>query len=95
MLEGLAMKDVGIFYGRLVHFTAFCYILETFGIVRGYLAYFSRFVTLYQEKSGNPVPVPLPARHFYQGSVYAPKLGSASHKGFSCSKSDLEVVIGT
>jgi hypothetical protein len=53
-LEGLAMEDVGIFYGHLVHFTVFCYILLTFGIVCGILVYFSRFGILYQEKSGNP-----------------------------------------
>jgi hypothetical protein len=29
--EGLAMEDVGIFYGDLVHLTVFCYILLTFG----------------------------------------------------------------
>jgi hypothetical protein len=33
-LEGLAMEDVGIFYGYSVHFTVFCYNLLTFGIVR-------------------------------------------------------------
>jgi hypothetical protein len=38
-----AMKDVGIFYGCLVHFTVFSYILWTFGIVHGNLVYFSRF----------------------------------------------------
>jgi hypothetical protein len=48
------MEDVGIFYGRLVHFTVFCYMLWTFGIVRGNLVYFSRFGILYKEKSGNP-----------------------------------------
>jgi hypothetical protein len=26
ILEGLAMEDVGIFYGHFVHFTVFCYI---------------------------------------------------------------------
>jgi hypothetical protein len=26
ILEGLAMEDVGIFYGHLVHFIVFCYI---------------------------------------------------------------------
>jgi hypothetical protein len=31
------MEDVGIFYGHLVHFAVFCYILWTFGIVRGNL----------------------------------------------------------
>jgi hypothetical protein len=48
------MEDDGIFYGHLVHFTVFCYILWTFGIVRCNLVYFSRFGILYQEKSGNP-----------------------------------------
>jgi hypothetical protein len=32
ILEDLAMEDDGIFYGHLVHFTVFCYILSTFGI---------------------------------------------------------------
>jgi hypothetical protein len=44
----------GIFYGHLVHFTVFCYILWRFGIVRVNLVYFSHFGILYQEKSGNP-----------------------------------------
>jgi hypothetical protein len=47
-------EDVGIFYGQLVHFTVFCYILWTFGKVRGNLVYFTRFGILYLEKSGNP-----------------------------------------
>jgi hypothetical protein len=47
------MEDVGIFYGQLVHFTVFCYILWTFGIVHGNLVYFSCLGILYQEKSGN------------------------------------------
>jgi hypothetical protein len=52
---GLALEDVGIFYGHLVHFTVFCYTLWTFGIiVRGNLVYFFRFGILYEEKSGNP-----------------------------------------
>jgi hypothetical protein len=32
ILGGLAMEDVSIVYGHLVHFTVFCYILWTFGI---------------------------------------------------------------
>jgi hypothetical protein len=48
------MEDVGICYGHLVHFTVICYILWTFGIVRGNLVYFSRFGIMYREKSGNP-----------------------------------------
>jgi hypothetical protein len=47
------MEDVGIFYGHLVHFTVFCYILCTFGIDHGNLVYFSHFGILYEEKSGN------------------------------------------
>jgi hypothetical protein len=54
ILEGLAMEDVGIIYGPLVHFTVFSYILWTFVIVCGNLVYFSCFVFLYEEKSGNP-----------------------------------------
>jgi hypothetical protein len=54
ILEGLAMEDVGILFGYLVHFTVFCYILWTFGIVRGNLVYFFRFGIFSQEKSGNP-----------------------------------------
>jgi hypothetical protein len=45
------MEDV---YGQLVHFMVLCYILWTFGTVRGNLVYFPRFGILYQEKSGNP-----------------------------------------
>jgi hypothetical protein len=37
------MEDAGIFYGHLVHFTVFCYILFTFGIVRGNLENFFPF----------------------------------------------------
>jgi hypothetical protein len=48
------MEDVGIFYGHLVFFTVFCYILWAFGIVRGNFVYFPHFGILYQEKSGNP-----------------------------------------
>jgi hypothetical protein len=50
----LQWKMMVYFIEHLVHFMVFCYILDTFGIVRGNLVYFSRFGTLYQEKSGNP-----------------------------------------
>jgi hypothetical protein len=48
------MEDDGIFYEHLVHFMVFCYILWTWGIVRGNLVYISRFGILFHEKSGNP-----------------------------------------
>jgi hypothetical protein len=47
----LAMEDVGILYGHLVHFKT---ILLPFGIFYGYLVYISHFGKLYKEKSGNP-----------------------------------------
>jgi hypothetical protein len=53
------MEDVGIYYGHLVHFMVFCYVLWIFGIVRGNLVYISRFGILYQEKSGNPDQEPI------------------------------------
>jgi hypothetical protein len=53
ILNGLAMEDVGILYGHLVGLTAKWYSLWPFGIYYGYLVYFSRFGTPYQEKSGN------------------------------------------
>jgi hypothetical protein len=43
ILEGLVMEEVAMFYGHLVHFTVFCYILWTFGVVRGILVYFFPF----------------------------------------------------
>jgi hypothetical protein len=43
-LEGFAIEDVGISYGRFVYFAAFWYILWPFGIVYGY---FSSFGMLY------------------------------------------------
>jgi hypothetical protein len=48
------MEDVGIFYRHLVHFTAFCYILRTFGIVRGNLVYFFPFCYFVQRKIWQP-----------------------------------------
>jgi hypothetical protein len=52
------MEDVGIFFGHLVHFTVFCYVLWIFGKVRRNLVYCPRFGILYQEKSGNPASGP-------------------------------------
>jgi hypothetical protein len=37
------MEDVGMFYGHVVHFTVFCYILLTYGKVCGNLVYFIPF----------------------------------------------------
>jgi hypothetical protein len=48
------MEDDGNFLGHLVHFTLFCYILWSFGMVCGNLVSFSRLGILYQGKSGNP-----------------------------------------
>jgi hypothetical protein len=52
-LEGIAMEGVAIFCGFFVHFLVFWYILWTFGIFCGNLAYFFRFGILYLDKSGN------------------------------------------
>jgi hypothetical protein len=41
ILEGLAMEDIGIFYGHLVYFEAIWYILRQFGIICGHLVYFA------------------------------------------------------
>jgi hypothetical protein len=48
------MEDVGIFYGYLVHFTVFCHVLWTLGIVRGNLLYIFPFWYFVPKKSGNP-----------------------------------------
>jgi hypothetical protein len=57
-LKGLALEDVGIFYGPLVYFTAIRYILRPFGIFYGHLVCFTRFGMLHQDKSGNPARFP-------------------------------------
>jgi hypothetical protein len=44
------MEDTGIFYVPLVHFTVVCYILWTFGTVRGYLVYIFPFWYLVPRK---------------------------------------------
>jgi hypothetical protein len=41
ILEGLAMEDVGIFYGHLIYFTAIWYFLLPSGIFYGHLVYIS------------------------------------------------------
>jgi hypothetical protein len=51
-LDGLAIEEV--FYGHLVYFTDIWYILRTFGIFCGHLAYFYSFGMLRREQSGNP-----------------------------------------
>jgi hypothetical protein len=48
------LEDVGIFYGHLVHFTVFCYILWKFGIVPLNLVHFFPFWYFVPKKSGNP-----------------------------------------
>jgi hypothetical protein len=59
---GLTMKEVGIFYGHLVYFTAiwyifFCFygILYIFLLFHGHFVHFSHFGISNQDKSGNPV----------------------------------------
>jgi hypothetical protein len=37
---GLAMENVGIFYGHLVYFMTIWYILRSFGLFYDYLVYF-------------------------------------------------------
>jgi hypothetical protein len=60
-LEGLAMEEVGVFYGLFVYFTDIWYILRQFDIFYGHLVFFVAiwyifpcFDMLYQEKSDNP-----------------------------------------
>jgi hypothetical protein len=48
------MEAVGIFYGRLVFFTANWYLLCPFGIFMVNWYVFPNFGILTQEKSGNP-----------------------------------------
>jgi hypothetical protein len=47
------MEDV-VYFMDTWSITVFCYIIWTFGVVRGNLVYFFQFGILYQEKSGNP-----------------------------------------
>jgi hypothetical protein len=61
ILEGLAMKDVGIFYKHLVHFTVFRYILLTFGTVRGNLVHFSPVLVFCTKKNLATLLCSLPA----------------------------------
>jgi hypothetical protein len=54
------MEGVGLFYGHLIYFTVFCYILRTFGIARGNLVYlfpFWYFVPrkIWQQCGGTPL----------------------------------------
>jgi hypothetical protein len=48
------MEIAGIFYGHLVYFTVFWYILWQFGNALVIWEIFPRFGILCQEKSGNP-----------------------------------------
>jgi hypothetical protein len=48
------MEDVGIFYGHLVHFTVFCYILWTYGIVHLNLVCFSVLVFCIKKNLATP-----------------------------------------
>jgi hypothetical protein len=68
ILEALVMEEVAMFYGHLVRFTVFCYILWTFGVVRGILVYFS--VLVFRTKK-NLATLPVPAKTKYLSA--APK----------------------
>jgi hypothetical protein len=64
-LDGLAIEDVGIFYGQKFYF-----MYSHFGMLYGHLVYFvviwyifPSFDMLYQEKSGNPAFLALMQRH--------------------------------
>jgi hypothetical protein len=52
------MEDDGIFYGHLVHFTVFCYILWTFGIVCGNLVYYPLLVICTKKKLATLLSLP-------------------------------------
>jgi hypothetical protein len=60
------MEDVGIFYGHLVHFTVFCYILWTFGIVREKFGIFFPFWYFVRRKIWQPRS-PFKFRNKFQG----------------------------
>jgi hypothetical protein len=51
ILDGLAMEEVGIFYGHLVYFMVIWYILWTFYC---HLVHFPPFWHVVPKKSGNP-----------------------------------------
>jgi hypothetical protein len=51
ILEWLALKDVGKFYGHLVYFTAISYSLWPFGIFRGYFGIFFPVLVCYTKKN--------------------------------------------
>jgi hypothetical protein len=53
-LEGLAIEDVGIFYGHFVIFTAIRYVLWPVDIFSPVSVYFSPFWYVAPRKSGNP-----------------------------------------
>jgi hypothetical protein len=56
-LEDLALEDVDVFCGHLVHFTVFCYIFWAFGIFCGNLVYFPPFWYFGPRKIWQPWPM--------------------------------------
>jgi hypothetical protein len=48
------MEDVGIYYGHLVHFTIFCYIVWVVGIGGGNFVYFSVLVFCTKKNLATP-----------------------------------------
>jgi hypothetical protein len=75
-LEGLEMEDVGIFCGHLVHFTVFCYILWTSGIVRGNLVHFPPFWYFVPRKIWQPCST---MRHLFKRCMYLYSIFSHIH----------------
>jgi hypothetical protein len=79
-LEGLEMEDVGIFCGHLVHFTVFCYILWTSGIVRGNLVHFPPFWYFVPRKIWQPCST---MRHLFKRCMYLYSIYSRTFTIFS------------
>jgi hypothetical protein len=61
-LEGLAIGDVGVFYGHLVNFAVLWCICGHFEYFVVIWYTFPRFGMFYHEKSGNPVGDPIQQR---------------------------------
>jgi hypothetical protein len=74
ILEGLGMKNVGLFYGHLECNKAIWYILWAFGNLVAIWYIFQCFGILNIEKSGNPVLDPFSFSPFFLESCPRPVL---------------------